>query len=97
MIQRSQHEHYVDTGIWTLEMTGIPDSKAGERMLGLCLRCLLGLLDVKGYSIDEVHLIPLLRQPTGINARATPHIENYGGGQGQVDAGWLSRIAYRLG
>ena len=77
VVQRSQQQHRVGRAVPAFQLARIPHRNAGERVLGLRLRCALGLGDVQRDRIDQVHLVSERGQPAGVHPGAAADVQHH--------------------
>jgi hypothetical protein len=75
MVERPEEQCGIARCVGFVKPPGVADG-SGERVVGLRGSGCCSLLDVQGQRVDEVDPVAGVRKPGGIDAGATPYVED---------------------
>jgi hypothetical protein len=78
VVKRTEEQNRIRGGIGVREMTGISDQGRSQRVFGLLGRCCERLFDMLRHWIEQVDYISSVREPAGVDARATACVNDRG-------------------
>src|SRR5579863_2124394 len=78
MIEGTQHQDGVDTSVRALDLPGVADLAACDRMRRLGLRSSLGLSHMARHRIDQVNFMASPGEPKRMDARGAADVKNDG-------------------